>query len=145
MDRRHQKISLSSFPALCVWLRQMTDLFLASFSFLKHFCISVSEVCAAEFPLHNPPCRSEDLFHPRSCLFFYLQAKCCSDHLHCCYEGTDCDLIHGKCVNKTVSLSWMRRVPPTQALIDPQVVHHFCLCSGFSDLIKPFYGFWSIC
>ncbi|KAG7515014.1 hypothetical protein JOB18_047598 [Solea senegalensis] len=43
-------------------------------------------------------------------------AECCSDHLHCCYEGTLCDLVHEKCVNKTVSLPWMRRIPPRQAL-----------------------------
>ncbi|KAM6896946.1 granulin b [Xenentodon cancila] len=38
-------------------------------------------------------------------------AECCSDHLHCCYEGTVCDLIHQKCVNETISLSWMKRLP----------------------------------
>nr|XP_046232541.1 granulin b isoform X2 [Scatophagus argus] len=46
-------------------------------------------------------------------------AECCSDHLHCCYEGTVCDLVHAKCVNKTVSLPWMRRVPAKQALLVP--------------------------
>ncbi|KAM9424628.1 granulin b isoform 2-T2 [Pholidichthys leucotaenia] len=40
-------------------------------------------------------------------------AECCSDHLHCCYEGTVCDLVHQKCVNKTVSLPWVRRLPTT--------------------------------
>ncbi|TDG97743.1 hypothetical protein EPR50_G00210800 [Perca flavescens] len=49
------------------------------------------------------------------------RAECCSDHLHCCYEGTVCDLVHAKCVNKTVSLPWMRRVPTKQALLGPQV------------------------
>ncbi|XP_042372227.1 progranulin-like, partial [Plectropomus leopardus] len=47
-------------------------------------------------------------------------AECCSDHLHCCYEGTVCDLVHAKCVNKTVSLPWMRRVPTKQVLLVPQ-------------------------
>ncbi|XP_029977512.1 granulin b isoform X2 [Sphaeramia orbicularis] len=42
------------------------------------------------------------------------KAECCSDHLHCCYEGTICDLVHSKCVNKTVSLSWMERLPTKQ-------------------------------
>ncbi|TRY98178.1 hypothetical protein DNTS_035004 [Danionella cerebrum] len=28
-------------------------------------------------------------------------AECCSDQLHCCYQGTLCDLEHSKCVNKT--------------------------------------------
>lgn len=48
-------------------------------------------------------------------------AECCSDHLHCCFEGTVCDLVHSKCVNKTVSLPWMRRVPTKQALLVPQL------------------------
>lgn len=48
-------------------------------------------------------------------------AECCSDHLHCCYEGTVCDLVHGKCVNKTVSLPWMRRVPTKQAALVSQL------------------------
>ncbi|XP_034716513.1 granulin b isoform X4 [Etheostoma cragini] len=48
-------------------------------------------------------------------------AECCSDHLHCCFEGTVCDLVHSKCVNKTVSLPWMRRVPTKQALLGPQL------------------------
>ncbi|XP_034414303.1 granulin b isoform X1 [Cyclopterus lumpus] len=42
-------------------------------------------------------------------------AECCSDHLHCCYEGTLCDLVHGRCVNRTVSLPWRRRLPPRPA------------------------------
>ncbi|XP_041758951.1 granulin b isoform X2 [Coregonus clupeaformis] len=45
-------------------------------------------------------------------------AECCSDHLHCCYEGTVCDLVHSECHNKTVSLPWVRRVP-AQHLISP--------------------------
>ncbi|XP_047234054.1 granulin b isoform X1 [Girardinichthys multiradiatus] len=49
-------------------------------------------------------------------------AECCSDHLHCCYEGTVCDLIHQKCVNKTVSLPWMRRLPTKQRSSTSQLV-----------------------
>ncbi|CAN9508674.1 unnamed protein product [Ophioblennius macclurei] len=37
-------------------------------------------------------------------------AECCSDHLHCCFQGTLCDLVHERCVNKSVSLPWVRRV-----------------------------------
>nr|CBN81736.1 Granulins [Dicentrarchus labrax] len=48
-------------------------------------------------------------------------AECCSDHLHCCFEGTVCDLVHSKCVNKTVSLPWMTRVPTKPALLIPQL------------------------
>ncbi|XP_026207191.1 granulin b [Anabas testudineus] len=49
------------------------------------------------------------------------RAECCSDHLHCCYEGTLCDLVHRKCVNKTVSLPWMRRLPAKHVLLVPQL------------------------
>ncbi|XP_029383919.1 multiple epidermal growth factor-like domains protein 6 isoform X5 [Echeneis naucrates] len=48
-------------------------------------------------------------------------AECCSDHLHCCYEGTLCDLVHEKCVNKTVSLPWMTRLPTKEAFLLPQL------------------------
>lgn len=48
-------------------------------------------------------------------------AECCSDHLHCCFEGTLCDLVHQMCVNKTVSLPWMRRLPTSHALLGPQL------------------------
>uniref|UniRef100_UPI003AAD5DEB granulin b n=1 Tax=Centroberyx gerrardi TaxID=166262 RepID=UPI003AAD5DEB len=47
-------------------------------------------------------------------------AECCSDHLHCCYEGTVCDLVHSKCINKTVSLPWVRRLPAQQLMLVPQ-------------------------
>ncbi|XP_069016110.1 granulin b isoform X2 [Embiotoca jacksoni] len=49
------------------------------------------------------------------------RAECCSDHRHCCYEGTACDLVHEKCVNKTVSLPWMRRLPTQPARLLPQL------------------------
>lgn len=61
----------------------------------------------------------------KSCLFDpFLQADCCSDHLHCCYEGTVCDLAHSKCVNKTVSLPWVSRLPARQTPSAPQVDSH---------------------
>lgn len=65
----------------------------------------------------------------KSCLFDrFLQADCCSDHLHCCYEGTVCDLARSKCVNKTVSLPWVRRLPARQTLSAPQVHSHLFSC-----------------
>ena len=54
-------------------------------------------------------------------VWILLQAECCSDHLHCCYEGTVCDLVHETCVNKSVSLPWRRRVPAKPAPLAPQV------------------------
>ncbi|XP_026876119.2 granulin b [Electrophorus electricus] len=49
-------------------------------------------------------------------------AECCSDHLHCCYEGTWCDLVHFKCVNKTHTLDWVKRVPAQQSSLPRAVV-----------------------
>ncbi|XP_063074190.1 granulin b [Engraulis encrasicolus] len=43
-------------------------------------------------------------------------AECCSDHLHCCFHGTLCDLVHSRCVNKTVSLPLVKRRPAIPAL-----------------------------
>lgn len=48
------------------------------------------------------------------------KAECCSDHLHCCYEGTVCDLVQRKCVNETVSLPWLKR--RVKAVICPDMV-----------------------
>lgn len=49
-------------------------------------------------------------------------AECCSDHLHCCHEGTLCDLEHSKCVNKTHTLDWVMRLPVTQPSLPQAVV-----------------------
>lgn len=57
--------------------------------------------------------------HRKHCLVTTLQAECCSDHRHCCYQGTLCDLEHGRCVNKTVSLPWMRRLPAVPQVLQP--------------------------
>ncbi|XP_028332120.1 granulin b [Gouania willdenowi] len=48
-------------------------------------------------------------------------AECCSDHLHCCYQGTLCDLVHQRCVNKTTSLPWMSPLPANQRSSFPQL------------------------
>ncbi|KAI4887453.1 hypothetical protein NFI96_017433 [Prochilodus magdalenae] len=49
-------------------------------------------------------------------------AECCSDHLHCCYEGTLCDLVHSKCVNKTHTLDWVKRVAVKEFSLPQAVV-----------------------
>ncbi|KAM9488533.1 granulin b [Clarias gariepinus] len=49
-------------------------------------------------------------------------AECCSDHLHCCHEGTLCDMAHGRCVNKTHTLAWVRRVSAKQTALPRAVV-----------------------
>ncbi|XP_053094900.1 granulin b isoform X2 [Pangasianodon hypophthalmus] len=49
-------------------------------------------------------------------------AECCSDHLHCCHEGTLCDMEHGTCVNKTHTLEWVRRVVAKQTTLPQAVV-----------------------
>ncbi|XP_041121618.1 progranulin-like isoform X3 [Polyodon spathula] len=38
-------------------------------------------------------------------------AVCCSDHLHCCFEGMICDLVHSECLNRTAVLPWLEKVP----------------------------------
>ncbi|XP_017320488.1 granulin b isoform X1 [Ictalurus punctatus] len=49
-------------------------------------------------------------------------AECCSDHLHCCQEGTLCDMEHGTCVNKTHTLEWVMRVATKQTSLPQAVV-----------------------
>ncbi|XP_034425893.1 granulin b isoform X2 [Hippoglossus hippoglossus] len=81
-------------------------------------------------------------------------AECCSDHLHCCYERTLCDLAHRKCVNKTVSLPWMRRLPAKQALEVPQLFDRVktivcpdqvSTCSNDSTCCQLLDGSWACC
>ncbi|XP_061731911.1 granulin b isoform X1 [Nerophis ophidion] len=42
------------------------------------------------------------------------RAVCCSDGLHCCFEGSVCDVLHDRCVNKTASLPWASPLPVQQ-------------------------------
>ncbi|XP_062270247.1 granulin b [Platichthys flesus] len=81
-------------------------------------------------------------------------AECCSDHLHCCYERTLCDLAHQRCVNKTVSLPLMRRLPAKQSLDVPRLFDRvktiICpdqvsRCSDDSTCCKLFDGSYGCC
>ncbi|CAH1788059.1 unnamed protein product [Owenia fusiformis] len=38
-------------------------------------------------------------------------AVCCSDHLHCCPQGSTCDLKSGKCTQGKISIPWVNKVP----------------------------------
>ncbi|XP_029109953.1 neurogenic locus notch homolog protein 2-like isoform X2 [Scleropages formosus] len=38
-------------------------------------------------------------------------AVCCEDHKHCCYENTICDLVNNRCLNNSVSLDMVKKVP----------------------------------
>ncbi|XP_072311978.1 granulin b [Eucyclogobius newberryi] len=76
-------------------------------------------------------------------------AECCSDHLHCCYEGTICDLVHSKCVNKTVTLPWLKRLPTTtpleetvKAVICPDMVSE---CPDDTTCCELPDGSWGCC
>lgn len=46
---------------------------------------------------------------------FFPQAVCCADKVHCCPEGTQCDLTHSKCVSSSLQLfPLMQKVPATR-------------------------------
>ncbi|XP_078571844.1 uncharacterized protein LOC144859249 isoform X1 [Branchiostoma floridae x Branchiostoma japonicum] len=38
-------------------------------------------------------------------------AVCCDDHVHCCPEGTTCEVSSGKCKRKDISFPWFEKVP----------------------------------
>ncbi|XP_051537974.1 progranulin-like [Myxocyprinus asiaticus] len=70
-------------------------------------------------------------------------AECCSDHLHCCYEGTLCDLEHSKCVNKTHVLDWVVRVAAKQqAVVCPDQVSE---CPDDTTCCQMPDGSWGCC
>ncbi|XP_077359452.1 granulin b isoform X2 [Festucalex cinctus] len=50
------------------------------------------------------------------------KAVCCSDGLHCCPEGSTCDLQHAVCRNKTLSIPWRRSLPPGQVMARERAV-----------------------
>ncbi|XP_059381087.1 progranulin-like [Carassius carassius] len=70
-------------------------------------------------------------------------AECCSDHLHCCYQGTLCDLVHSKCVNKTHVLDWVEKVATKQqAVICPD---EFSECPDDTTCCQTPDGSWGCC
>ncbi|XP_064421501.1 progranulin [Latimeria chalumnae] len=39
------------------------------------------------------------------------KAVCCEDHIHCCPEGTTCDVKEGKCQHKVLAIPWFTKRP----------------------------------
>ncbi|XP_062988916.1 progranulin isoform X2 [Elgaria multicarinata webbii] len=72
-------------------------------------------------------------------------AVCCSDHLHCCPQGTMCDLTHSKC---TMTLHWLW--PITHLPMDLQTTHDVqCdaepTCPEGNTCCKKTSGTWGCC
>ncbi|XP_053121820.1 progranulin isoform X2 [Hemicordylus capensis] len=72
-------------------------------------------------------------------------AVCCSDHIHCCPQGTSCDMVHSRCAT-TAHWSW----PMTRLPVDVRTVHDVqcstedrCL-DGNTCCQKP-SGAWGCC
>ncbi|KAK2833033.1 hypothetical protein Q5P01_016922 [Channa striata] len=57
----------------------------------------------------------------------FHQAECCKDHLHCCPAGTICDVAKSSCVNSTVSIPWVKRVPADK----PQISKSFRMIRAY--------------
>ena len=45
---------------------------------------------------------------------FWLQAACCSDHLHCCPNGYTCDVVTSQCHKGDISIPMKRKLPAVQ-------------------------------
>ncbi|XP_042330979.1 progranulin isoform X2 [Sceloporus undulatus] len=72
-------------------------------------------------------------------------AVCCSDHLHCCPQGTTCDLSHSKCI-MTSRWSW----PITRLSVDLQKAHDVQCdleysCPTGNTCCKTASGEWGCC
>ncbi|TKR96625.1 hypothetical protein L596_010620 [Steinernema carpocapsae] len=74
-------------------------------------------------------------------------AVCCSDHLHCCPEGTHCHVTEGRCVNhvEEINMKWLRKFPatplvtkkqhnfyPSTPSFEEKDIQEFELCSDYS-------------
>lgn len=44
------------------------------------------------------------------------KATCCNDHVHCCPQNTQCDLVHGTCVSKDKVVPMSKKVPARMKL-----------------------------
>lgn len=44
------------------------------------------------------------------------KATCCMDHLHCCPQNTQCDLVHGTCVSQDKVVPMFKKVPARMKL-----------------------------
>ena len=43
-----------------------------------------------------------------------LQAECCSDQIHCCPEGTTCDLSEGVCHRQRMKIALFKKISSTK-------------------------------
>ncbi|XP_078656089.1 uncharacterized protein LOC144902484 isoform X2 [Branchiostoma floridae x Branchiostoma belcheri] len=73
-------------------------------------------------------------------------AVCCSDHVHCCPEGTTCDVSSGKCHKGDVSVSWFEKSPARSIQNDPNIMcdetHE---CPSKHTCCKLASGQWGCC
>lgn len=88
------------------------------------------------------------------CITFVPQAVCCDDHVHCCPQGTTCNLVSDTCdssgssvslrlFRKTPTLSFTPQIPPLgreEVLCDP--THR---CPGLKTCCRNQQGGWSCC
>ncbi|KAG7492363.1 hypothetical protein MATL_G00013380 [Megalops atlanticus] len=78
------------------------------------------------------------------------RAVCCEDHLHCCPEGTKCDLVHSTCVTATGNTSWVTKLPGVST---PQLdstanavpCNDSVACADGSTCCKTTQGEWACC
>ncbi|KAM4715204.1 progranulin-like, partial [Anableps anableps] len=114
------------FSAHCVQTLQMELLFLALLG------LSTALICPDRSKCRDKNTCCKNIQGGYSCCPL-PHAECCSDHIHCCYEGTLCDLVLKKCVNKTVSLPLIKRLPTKQRLSASQ----FQVVGGLKAVMCP--------
>ncbi|XP_062841011.1 granulin a [Trichomycterus rosablanca] len=82
-----------------------------------------------------------------------VQAVCCEDHVHCCPQGTTCNLSAQKCEEPSGSVPWVKKEPslPIRAKKLPEVegsvvpCNETAGCPDGSTCCKTPAGEWSCC
>ena len=82
--------------------------------------------------------------HMSGIFFDHFQAVCCSDHEHCCPEGTTCDVSQGKCNKGDKITNWLMKTQAV-ALSNPVRCSDTHECPTGNTCCKLKSGEWGCC
>ncbi|XP_073485056.1 progranulin-like [Aquarana catesbeiana] len=74
-------------------------------------------------------------------------ATCCNDHVHCCPQNIQCDLVHGTCVSKDKVVPMSKKVPARMKLQTSATVKcdDTTTCPGSTTCCCLTSGNWGCC
>ncbi|MBN3308823.1 GRN protein, partial [Amia calva] len=73
------------------------------------------------------------------------KAVCCEDHVHCCPEGTTCDVAAGMCDSSTASVPWLKKVPAVSRVPKDEKCDNHTSCPRSTTCCQQSPGKWACC